>query len=212
MRLRIGVLHRASATLLATAIFSLLACALPGGQAPGLHYYVLSYDLPGARTEHPFKGSIKVWRIQVYKPFNTNKIIYRTSPYQFEPTLYHVWAAKPGEMLTALLTRDLTNAGDFERVYGPYDSQKSDYGLALILDEFDCRTYGERPRAVIRMHATLTWRQQNHTEPNVIMKKIYEASVVCSNTRPQSVASAMSRGMKRISLELIHDIHNAILK
>ena len=189
---------------------SLGACGMPSREIPRFYYYTVDYGHNAVEVKGCAKATVKVKTVRSPSPYDTTRMVYRTNPYQFEPSIYHLWVARPGDMLADLLVRYLTQSGSFSHVYGPYDTQNSDYELELFLEEFDCRTYGSRPLAVIKMTAILDQSAGGMSGEATVMKKTYSSELSCSSTNAKDVAFAMSAGIKDIFSRLIQDVCKAI--
>jgi ABC-type uncharacterized transport system auxiliary subunit len=166
-------------TMLVLAAAMLAGCSL-GRTQPNIRYYTLAIsDAPPTHVDAP----LRVGTISSDQPYATERIAFRTSPYQLDYYIYHRWAADPRNLVHTV-TRDY-----FERAGGTTGTPIEVDGNIRRLEEVDDAGSWRGALAldvrVGRGGAILFERAFTETEP-------------AESRRPEAVAAALSRALQRI--------------
>lgn len=194
------------------AVLCLLLCACVKLKQPSLKidYYTLEYDFPRFTDFAPTPGVIRVERFSVAPMYNTVQIIYRNRAFQRESYYYHKWRSNPGDLVTYFLARDMRESGLFRAVL-PRDSNISAaYAVGGSVDEFFEWDMGEVCKAVLTLTITLVAESEPNISKRVLIQKTYRTQEASRGMNPAALAEAMSRGMAKVSGEIIRDIYHAL--
>ncbi|PKN54729.1 MAG: hypothetical protein CVU56_24990 [Deltaproteobacteria bacterium HGW-Deltaproteobacteria-14] len=126
--------------------FALLAPALGGcfgGSTQARSYFALEYPRGQEvqrykQPRYPF--TVRVRRFESSIAFDRQELVYRQSPYEISYDWYRLWAAKPRQMLEALVRAHLRDTNLFRAVVERLTSSLPKYELGcevLALEELD---------------------------------------------------------------------------
>ncbi len=109
---------------------------------PENHYFTMSYTLlPLKQAADPSGGkTLRVRDFEIGPAYDTERIVYRYSPYEFQYYDFMLWAAKPHKMLTDMIVRHLRHEKVFADVAHEYHERVPDYelsGVVLAIEELD---------------------------------------------------------------------------
>jgi len=142
-------------------------------------------------------------------PFNTNRIIYSTSPVTYDAYAYHQWFSDPADMVFTLLFRDMRSAGMFRAVMHG-DDRLAAYRLTGIVESFLEQDHQDPWQAVLSITITLIDKTQMDTSRQIVFQKNYTAVRPSHRKNPQALADAMSMALAEVSAGVIADIHAAL--
>lgn len=115
-------------TVLALAMSATL-CGCFGAVSSTRSYYVLAGD-PGSRPERPaVRGTVRVANMDADAVYEKFQFVVRKNPYELRYSDLNVWAVKPNQMVSDILSRVLLETGVFEGVTRTLGDQKPDYLL-----------------------------------------------------------------------------------
>ena len=177
-------------------------CSLPHSKQEVRHY---ALALP-ARTHDPSSpalssASLVVRPFTAQPPYNRDRIIYRSSPYEFDFYHYHRWVTKPADMLTALTRRSLQQSGLFTTVYPTSDAQ-ADLQLGGVIRQYEEVDQAHSWQAVLSIEVWLS----RSREPAPFWFRSYTATQPAGKRNPAAVAEAMSQNLQDILERLAHDL------
>jgi ABC-type uncharacterized transport system auxiliary subunit len=167
---------------------------------PEVHHYTLSLHLPEAASGSG-QSSLVVHAFSAHAPYNQERLVYRTSPYQLDFYNYHRWASPPTEQVVDLVRRYLRGTALFAKVY-PSTDGSADFALGgriLQLDELD---HDQTWEAVLSIDLWLTRADQR----TPLWFQTYNASRQAEKRNPTAVAEAMSRNLETILGKLVADL------
>ncbi len=123
-------------------ILGLLVVMCGCSAVPENHYFTMAYVLlpSKANVKSSFPDSLRVRQLEMVPAYDTERIVYRYSPYEFQYYTFMLWAAKPQRMLTDLIVRHLQHARIFEDVALEYSERAPDYelyGMVFAVEELD---------------------------------------------------------------------------
>ena len=133
--------HRLRVSGIFLAVF-LMASGIDCSSVPENHYFTMAYVLlPGNAGERPaYQQTVRVRQLEIGPAYDTERIVYRYSPYEFQYYNFMRWAAKPHVMLTNLIVRHLQHAQLFGDVAMEYHDRVPDYeisGVVYAVEELD---------------------------------------------------------------------------
>jgi ABC-type uncharacterized transport system auxiliary subunit len=147
------------------------------------------------------KATLIVRNFLAQDPYNQERLVYRTSPYQLDFYNYHRWAAAPTEQVTDWTRRYLRATLLFAKVY-PTGDGAADFtltGKIRQLDEFDHEQTWE---ATLSVDFWLTRAEQR----TPLWFQSYSATQQAAKRNPSAVAEAMSRNLETILGKLVTDL------
>jgi ABC-type uncharacterized transport system auxiliary subunit len=100
--------------------------------------YVLLPDKGLAPKKLP--ATVRVRQLDITPAYDTERIVYRYSPYEFQYYNYMLWAVKPQKMITDMLIRHLQHAKLFADVSLDYGEHRPDFeifGTMHAIEELD---------------------------------------------------------------------------
>lgn len=198
------------ALLLLSIMFNVAACASGGKPAVMVEHYALEYAPPAVRGLAPIPVVIGVERFSVAQIFNHAKIIYRQAPYQYNDYAYDRWRANPADMIGDCLLRDLRAAGVFKSVFSYRDEANPPLLLQGGVGEFYENDVGDGRFAVLSVDITLLDTTQKEFTRQVVFQKNYRYEEPLTEKTVPGFAGAMSRAARKLSGQMILDIHSAI--
>ena len=103
-----------------------------------VRYYALALPTQAPAPSSPAlsTASLVVRPFTAHPPYNRDRIVYRSSPYEFDFYHYHRWVTKPADMITTLTRRSLQQSGLFTTVYPTPDAQ-ADLQLGGVIRQYE---------------------------------------------------------------------------
>jgi ABC-type uncharacterized transport system auxiliary subunit len=157
---------------------------------PEKHYFTMSYVLlPNkSRLESTFPYTLRVRQLDIGAAYDTERIVYRYSPYEFQYYNFMIWAAKPQRMLTDLIVRHLQHAKLFGDVAFDYHERVPDYelsGTVFAIEELDS---GDQWYA----HLSISLRMTRYRGEKVVWSHDINVKKQVYNKAPVYVVKALS--------------------
>ena len=175
-----------------------------------IEYYTLEYDPPVPQNRQPLSDAISVDQFAVSPIYNTNRIIYRDGSFKREAYVYYKWRAKPGDVVTYFLRRDMRQSGLFKAVVSRDSRLLSAYILEGTVDEFLEWDKKNGWEALLSISITFMHENEPDISKRILFQKTYQLREACRSKNPEALAEAMSRAMARVSGEIIKDLHARI--
>ncbi len=172
-----------------------------------VQYYALALPPPSPAPSGPapVKASLVVRPFTAQPPYNRDRMVYRSSPYEFDFYHYHRWVTKPSDMLTTLTRRTLQQSGLFTTVYPTPDAQ-ADLRLGGVVRQYEEVDQAQSWQAVLSIEVWLSRSQ----EPAPFWFQSYSATRLAAKRNPAAVAEAMSQNLQDILERLTHDLANVL--
>lgn len=190
-------------------VFVFCGCVGPKGKRLDIAFYHLDYPPPEPSSLQPVAGTIAIEPFTVMPPFNTNRIIYSTSPVTYDTYAYHQWFGDPSDMVFGLLFRDMRAAGIFRAVV-PGDDRLADYRITGIVESFLERDNEDPWQAILSITITLVDKRERDASRQIRFQKNYTSVQPCARRNPQALAHAMSMAMAEASALVIADVRGAL--
>ncbi len=174
-----------------------------------VHYYALSLpsrttgSAPTAQTtaSPTSPASLVVRPFTAHQPYNRDRIVYRSSPYQVDFYHYHRWVSKPADMVTTLTRRALQQSHLFSTVY-PTPDAPADMRLGGVVRQCEEIDQALSWQAVLTIDVWLS-RSRNASP---FWFETYTATQQATQRNPAAVAEAMSRNLQEILQQLSADL------
>jgi ABC-type uncharacterized transport system auxiliary subunit len=178
---------------------SLCGCSLSKPR-PEVHHYTLALTIPEAASGTT-KATLVVRTLSAHDPYNQERLVYRSSPYQMDFYNYHRWAASPTEQITDWTRKYLRGVVLFSDVY-PTGEGNADFILNGRLRQLDEVDREETWEAVLSIDFWLTRPDQR----TPLWLHTYTATQQAAKRNPAAVAEAMSHDLETILSQLVRDL------
>ena len=172
-----------------------------------VQYYALALPphSPAPSGPAPVKASLVVRPFAAQPPYNRDRMVYRSSPYEFDFYHYHRWVTKPADMLTTLTRRTLQQSGLFTTVY-PTPDARADLRLGGVVRQYEEVDQAQSWQAALSIEVWLSRSQ----EPAPFWFQSYSATRLATKRNPAAVAEAMSQNLQDILARLTTDLASAL--
>jgi ABC-type uncharacterized transport system auxiliary subunit len=176
-------------------------------QIPLIHYYTFDPDTVGEppNSTAPLPYVLAIGAFEADVPYQQDKIVFRTPPYEVAFYEYHKWLRPLTELASTKVLQQVANAGIFTRVHGQAFQVAADYILIGTISMFDRWDNADSSEVRIQIEYQLL---DSYGERIVWMESIDStapvpdlASVV---TTVQSFETALHTNIQQ-ALETIHD-------
>jgi ABC-type uncharacterized transport system auxiliary subunit len=185
-------------------------CFPKGTASPPVRHYTLEYPSPQWKGLKQVNATIRVERFFASPPFDTQAMLYRPVPYRYGLYNYYIWVAKPADLVSDFLLRDMQSSGLFRAVYSDHALEDARYLIDGGISEF-FEDDEQGPSAKIALNLVLFDMSHKEIDRKVIFQKTYTVSEPSEKTA-DGLARGMSQAMSRLSKSLITDIYAAILR
>ena len=172
-----------------------------------VQYYALTLPTRSAAPANPapITASLVVQPFSAQPPYHRDRMVYRSSPYEFDFYHYHRWVTKPADMLTTLTRRSLQQSGLFTTVYPTPDAQ-ADLRLGGVVRQYEEVDRTQSWQAALSIEVWLS----RSREPAPFWFRSYTATQSAAKRNPAAVAEAMSRNLQDILERLTRDLAGAL--
>lgn len=167
---------------------------------PEVRHYTLTVPIPAAATQTA-KSTLVVRPLSANEPYNQERLVYRTSPYQLDFYNYHRWAAPPAEQVTDWTRQYLRGASLFAKVY-PTGEGIADFALGGRIRQLDEIDNDKSWDATLSVDFWLI--SDDHRKP--LWSQSYTATRQTARRNPAAVAEAMSLNLEEILGRLAADL------
>lgn len=170
----------------------LLGCAC--ASVPESRYFTISYALlPQHQMEVGHGGlSLRLRILEIGPAYDTERLVYRYSPYEFQYYNFMLWATKPQKMLSDLIARHLRHSGLFGKVAFEFSDQPPDLELGgeiLAIEELDSQDEWHA-------HLALNLLLSAYRSERVLWSKSIDVKKRVYNKAPVYVVKALSELME----------------
>ena len=179
-------------------------------QRENIAFYTLEYNTRQIAKLETFPFVLRIERLSVAPPYNTNLIIYRDEAFKRDAYVYHKWRANPGDLVYHLLGRDIKQAGLFKAVLLQDSRFAASHILEGSVDEFFEWDTKESWQAVLSISITIVAEKEADVNKRVLFQKTYRTTKACEQKNPRALAEAMSLAMAQVSGEIIKDIYESL--
>ncbi len=168
-----------------------------------VQYYALSLSphSPAPSGPAPVKASLVVRPFTAQPPYNRDRMVYRSSPYEFDFYHYHRWVTKPADMLTTLTRQTLQQSGLFTTVY-PTPDARADLRLGGVVRQYEEVDQAQSWQAVLSIEVWLSRSQESAP----FWFQSYSATRLAAKRNPAAVAEAMSQNLQDVLARLTNDL------
>jgi ABC-type uncharacterized transport system auxiliary subunit len=198
-------------------LFGIVLVIWLGGCAnvPLTHYYAFQPDFETKTVTAPPKYD-RIIAVDVFEadiPYQQDKIVFRTSPYEVSFYEYHKWLRPLGELLAEQALKVLASAGMFPQVQ-PYTPElASDYILRARIKMFDHWHSAQQSfvQVVIQYQLTTTqderpiWRERIATTAQITNFQVIEIVKGFETAVHDNILQALSAMDGVLSHQLSHE-------
>lgn len=194
--------RRDQALFIATCLL-LLAC----GGVPQIYYYTLAR--PAAAAAQPagnHNGTLAVVlgveKFEAEAVYEDDRLIYRESPVEVKYDHYRRWAARPAQLVTDEIIRQLDSKQLFENVISVPAAARVDYvlrGRILSFEEWD---RGEQWFGKVAFKVEL----YESTSRRLVWSGVFDCETPAEKRLPVSVVQAISQSLQKCVDELVHEM------
>jgi len=167
---------------------------------PEVRYYALALTVPEVPASTA-QTSLVVRPFTARDPYNQERLVYRSSPYQLDFYNYHRWAASPAELVTDWTRRYLRGTGLFAKVL-PTPEGNTDFALGGVIRQVEEVDHEQTWEAVLTIDFWLARADQR----SPFWFRSYTATQPAARRNPQAIAEAMSRNLENILGQLTADL------
>lgn len=192
------------------ACFLLPGCADLNKPSNKVSLYTLEYEVAAVNDLKPLPVVLRVERFSASPLYQTEKMVYREKPFKKESYSFYQWRAKPEDLVSYFLTRDLQQSGLFKAVLPAASALPATHLVLGNVEEFLEADQTPAWQAVLAVTIVLRAQKDPDVIKSILMQKTYTTTETCKFNNPQAVAEAMSRAMARVSQQMIRDIHQAL--
>jgi len=179
-----------------------LVGALGCGGIPPTYYYRVDYTAAASDNGTRLPVSLGVAQFDADVLYESDKIVYRQSPYEAQFYHYRRWVAPPRKIVTEKVLRHYQRSGTFERVVRSPSNQKIDYllkGNILAFEEWD---QSESWSGIVTLEFAL-----HDTETNdIVWEKVLSEKTAVSEKKPVEVVRAISESLNRVIATSLHEV------
>jgi cholesterol transport system auxiliary component len=173
--------------------------------------YTLEYASPAANDLKPLPLVLRVERFSASPLYQTENMVYREKPFKKESYSFYQWRAKPEDMVSYFLMRDLQQSGLFKAVLPAASALPATHLVFGNVEEFLEADQEPAWQAVLAVTIVLRAQKEPDIMKSILLQKTYAVTETCKLKNPQAVAEAMSRAMVQVSQQIIRDIHQALV-
>jgi cholesterol transport system auxiliary component len=173
--------------------------------------YMLEYAPPQI-TGPRLPQVVEIGRFSVAQAYNTTGMVYKPDAYRVATPYYHKWRTNPGDMVTDFLLRDFRASGLFRAVFSYRRPESARFVVEGGIEEFLESSEEGGQVAVLGLEVTLLDRSARDISERVVFQKRYRMEEAAIDQSPGAFARAMSQAMAALAVEIIGDVHRAVLK
>ena len=197
--------------ILIVVVASVSGCAVLNQPSPEIAYYTLEYDPPNAQPGR-LPVVLRVERFSAAPPSSTDRMIYRDKEFERDYYTYYRWRARPTDLVTYFLGRDLQAGGRFKAVMTPGSSGPGSHIIEGRVDEFMEWDNDAAWESVVSVTIILLKADEPDISKRVIWQKQFTSRQICAAKNPAAVARAMSMAMADISSQVENEVYEALLE
>ncbi len=202
-KMRLNLFRNLHMCLLASGMFIFSGCGAFSVSHPP-EYYQIDYPFQPLECAKPFSGAVRVWSFSATAPFDREQMIVVTPSQSVRCSSNYHWVATPGNMLADKLIRDLALGIVFEDTVPVGNPIPPTYMISGQIYKFALEENGPSPCATLNVEVSL-W-QENPVRKVLFRKNFHYKSAPLTGPDPKIFASAMSKLVAQLSLDLRSDL------
>jgi len=188
-------------TIIIIATTILIGC----GSVPRTYYYRIDYTPDGIENPNPnYPATLGIQQFTADVLYESDKIVYRDSPYEAQFYHYRRWIAPPKKIVTEKVIEQLQVAGLFSKVVKIPSTSKIDYILRGNIEAFEEWDDGENWFGVVTIDFTL----ENPVTKEMIWRNVITKRNQVQKKEPVEVVKAISKSLNEVVTDGIAQIRN----
>jgi len=179
------------------------------GSIPPTYYYRVNYSSETVNDpveKLPFNVGLTQLRADAL--YATDKIVYRSSPYQAQFYYYRRWVAAPKKIVTEKILKHYRASNIFERVVRIPSTFKIDYILGGNIQAFEENDEGEEWFGVVEIEFTL----QEASTQEVVWQQTFSERRKAAKKEAIEVVKAISESLDSVVNKSVLHLHTFLKK
>lgn len=170
------------------------------GSVPPTYYYRIDYEIENsANQNHPVPASLGIVQFSADALYETDKIVYRHSPYEVQFYHYRRWVAPPKKIVTEHILEQFKSSGVFEAVVRIPSATQVDYILGGDIQAFEEWDEKEAWFGIV----TIEFRLVDAQTQEVVWQQVLSGKTEAAEKEPVAVVEAISKSLKKVVQEAI---------
>ena len=194
---------------LCTVILSIDTLGCFNNKTPDKSYFSIDYTLgtQPKQSKPKYNATLVIQNMTSALAYDRQEIVYRNNPYEFQYYWYRLWASKPKEMLTELITGHLRYTQLFHNVTNRIEDRLPDYSLDIEiiaieeLDVSDTEWFA---------HLSLQFDLQRLTDNKSVWNYSFDAKKPVASNQPVYVVKAMSELLDEELVKAFEDMDRVL--
>lgn len=175
------------------------------GSVPRTYYYRIDYATEGAENPNPiYPVTLGIQQFTTDVLYESDKIVFRDSPYEAQFYHYRRWIAPPKKIVTEKVVAQFEIAGLFGKVVKIPSTTKIDYILRGNIEAFEEWDDGENWFGVVTIDFTL----ENSISKDILWRNVITKSSQVQKKVPIEVVKAISNSLNEVVKSGIAQIRN----
>ena len=172
------------------------------------NFYVLNYTpdkLENRKSQSPYPITLRLRPFSIERAYARTNMVYRLNPFQLDYYPDHLWAVRPADMITDLISNHLESIQLVETLVRRLDERGTpDYelsGTILAIEEFDS---GDIWYGHLRISVVLT----DFRSGRAVYSRIFSKTREAQTQTPLAIVKTLSEVMDFIASQLMNDLDN----
>ncbi len=167
-------------------------------------YYQFDYPTPAPQSQPALEAIVGVRRFGIASAYDHDRLVQKEKDLRAIQSYYYRWVTNPRMMLSELLMRDLLSTGGFKAVVMMPANLSADYEINGFIQEMIKDDSGKE--SVVRIVVDVTLQEAHR----IVFQKKYSSEKKCQDSKPSTVAKAMSAAYQEISAAIQSDVYQGI--
>lgn len=198
-------------------VFVFSGCIELGPEPRHTFHYILDYQYVESEKKKTLDAVIHVDRFTASPSCDTTKMVYTTASGAQDAYLFHKWWAKPRDMLTHYIARDLGETKWFTGVFSYDSGMRATHRIEGKLDRFHEKETRSGRVAEISMVITLIQADEPDLAKSILFQKTYSIVKPLDEDTPKraiplELSQTMAEGVQSLSNALALDIYAHLSK
>jgi ABC-type uncharacterized transport system auxiliary subunit len=186
---------------------SVIACSLlpmlyACGSVPPTYYYKIDYELARAQNSAVHPVTIGVGQFGADVLYESDKIVYRESPYEIQFYHYRRWIAPPKQIVTEKIYQQFRASGMFARVVRIPATFKIDYILKGRITAFEEWDEGQSWYGAV----TIEFQLHSPNSNEVVWEDVISERTAAAKKEPAEVVKAISESLNKVVARSLNEI------
>ncbi|HEX9653588.1 MAG TPA: ABC-type transport auxiliary lipoprotein family protein [bacterium] len=164
------------------------------GGVPPTYYYKIDYEVTDAQHSGILPVTIGVGQFSADVLYESDKIVYRDSPYEVQFYHYRRWIAQPKKIVAERIFQQFRAAGLFQRVVRIPSTFKIDYILRGRITSFEEWDEGQSWYGVVTIEFQLHTPDSNE----VVWENVISEKTAAAKKEPADVVKAISESLNSV--------------